>query len=290
MSHIAFLGLGAMGSRMATRLLQAGHTVTVWNRHPEACAPLGAAGAAVANTPRAAASSADVAIAMVRDDEASRSVWCDPDTGALAGLLAGALALDCSTLTPGWTRELAAVAHARGVAFVEAPVSGSRPAAEAGQLLFLLGGEPAAVQRAAPLVAAMGAASHHLGPVGHAALAKLATNALLGLHVAGLAEVIALLEREGADPAPLLTAMATSSVWAPVDHPLSASMLKRDFQPQFPVALIAKDFGYALHTAGGADHAPVLAATLAQFQRAIEQGLGGQNMTALIDALPARST
>lgn len=289
MSHIAFLGLGAMGSRMAPRLLQAGHTLTVWNRHPAACAPLIAVGAMVANTPRAAASQADVAIAMVRDDEASRSVWCDPDTGALAGLPAGALALDCSTLTPGWTRELAAVAHARGFAFVEAPVSGSRPAAEAGQLLFLLGGEPMAVQRAAPLVAAMGAASHHLGPVGQAALAKLATNALLGLHVAGLAEVIALLEREGSDPAPLLHAMAATPVWAPVDHLLSASMLKLDFQPQFPVALIAKDFGYALHTAGGADHAPVLAATLAQFQRAIEQGLGGQNMTALIEALPPRS-
>ena len=181
------------------------------------------------------------------------------------------------------------MAHAHGIAFLEAPVSGSRPAAEAGQLLFLLGGEPAAVQRAAPLVAAMGAASHHLGPAGHAALAKLATNALLGLHVAGLAEVIALLEREGSDPAPLLQAMATTPVWAPVDHSLSASMLKRDFQPQFPVALIAKDFGYVLRTAGGACQAPVLAATLAQFQRAIEQGLGGQNMTALMDALPARS-
>ncbi|WP_374431606.1 NAD(P)-dependent oxidoreductase [Ideonella dechloratans] len=289
MTHVAFLGLGAMGSRMAARLLQAGHTLTVWNRHPAACAPLNALGAKVANTPRAAASQADVAIAMVRDDEASRSVWCDPDIGALSGLPAGALAMDCSTLTPRWTRELAAVAHARGIGFLESPVSGSRPAAEAGQLVFLLGGEPVAVQQAAPLVAAMGAASHHLGPVGHAALAKLATNALLGLHVAGLAEVIALLEREGADPAPLLQAMATTPVWAPVDHPLSAGMLRRDFQPQFPVTLIAKDFGYALHTAGGANHAPVLAATLAQFQRAIEQGLGELNMTALIRALPAPS-
>ncbi|MCU0870630.1 MAG: NAD(P)-binding domain-containing protein, partial [Burkholderiales bacterium] len=106
MNRIAFLGLGAMGSRMAARLVAAGHTVTVWNRSPAATHPLGAAGAAVAATPRAAVADTDIAISMVFDDAASQAVWLDADTGAIHALRPDAVAIEAGTLTPAWVHRL----------------------------------------------------------------------------------------------------------------------------------------------------------------------------------------
>src|ERR1700761_3541667 len=140
MTKIAVLGLGAMGSRMAANLLKAGHQVTVWNRTPDVAAALVAAGAKQVLTPREAAMGADFVIAMVRDDEASRTIWLAPETGALAGLAKDAIAIESSTLSPSWVRELGGVVAKKGVAFLEAPVAGSRPQAEAGQLVYLVGG------------------------------------------------------------------------------------------------------------------------------------------------------
>jgi 3-hydroxyisobutyrate dehydrogenase len=281
MKKIAFLGLGAMGARMATRLLGAGYDVTVWNRTAAAVDALVASGAQRAMTPREAAADADCVIAMVRDDEASRAVWCDGGSGALAGMHKGALAIDCSTVSVTWARELEAAARAHGVAFLEAPVSGSRPQAEAGQLVFLVGGAEMALEPAEAVLRAMGAAVHHVGAAGSGALAKLATNALLGVHVAALAEIIGLLTRQGADANRTLQAIASTSVWAPVDHYLAGSMLAGAFSPQFPVELIEKDFGYAVAAAGSAKAAPTLATVRQLFHDAIERGLGQENMTSV---------
>ena len=123
MSKISVLGLGAMGARMAAHLIKAGHDVTVWNRTADATRPLVAAGATQAQTPREAAAGAAFVVTMVRDDDASRRVWLDPDNGALAGMAAGAVAIESSTLTPGWIRELGHAIAERGVALLEAPVS-----------------------------------------------------------------------------------------------------------------------------------------------------------------------
>jgi 3-hydroxyisobutyrate dehydrogenase len=131
----------------------------------------------------------------------------------------------------------------------------------------------------------MGSTAHHVGPLGSGALAKLATNALLGAHVAALAEVVTLLRRQHCDLPTLLRAVATTPVWAPVDHYLAGSMLSGDFSPQFPVTLMAKDFAYALDAAGGAPHAPTLAAVRALFERGVDLGLGEENMTGVIRAL-----
>jgi 3-hydroxyisobutyrate dehydrogenase len=189
-THIAVLGLGAMGSRMAANLLKAGHKVTVWNRTPSAAAALVAAGAKQAQTPREAVADASFVIAMVRDDEASRTIWLAPATGALAGMGRNTIAIESSTLSPAWVRELGEGAAADGVALVEAPVSGSRPQAEAGQLVYLVGGEEAALQRAEPVLKALSSTIHHVGPLGSGALVKLSTNALLGVQVTVLAEMI----------------------------------------------------------------------------------------------------
>jgi len=280
-TRIAFLGLGAMGSRMAMRLLQVGHVVTVWNRSPAPAQALAAAGARHALTPREAASGAEVVIAMLRDDEASSCVWCDTETGALAGMQPGALAIDCSTLSVDAVSRLSQACAAAGVSFLDAPVSGSRPAAEAGQLVHLVGGDAPAFERAAPLLRCMGAAAKHVGPVGHGALAKLVTNTLLGVHVTALAELIGLLREQGVAPEAVLDAVSSTPVWAPVDHYVSGSMLRAEFSPQFPVALMAKDFGYILQAAGGGARMPTAAAALSVFRLATRLGLGAENMTAV---------
>lgn len=281
MDHVAFLGLGAMGGRMAAHLLRAGFRVTVWNRSAAAVEALVAAGARGAASPAQAAASADFVISMVRDDEASRSVWCDTRSGALAAMRPSAIAIESSTLSLDWVRQLGRQAHESGVALLDAPVSGSRPAADAAQLVYLVGGDAVALERAQGVLKAMGSAIHHVGPLGAGTQAKLATNALLGIQVAALAELIGLLERQGSDVARTLQAIAGTSVWAPVANYLTASMLRDDFQPQFPVALIEKDFGYALAAAGSDALAPTLAAARAVFRRGVEQGLGDLNMTAV---------
>jgi 3-hydroxyisobutyrate dehydrogenase len=279
-SAVAVLGLGAMGSRMAARLLKAGYQVTVWNRSPEKAQALLEAGARWAASPREAASGADVVIAMVRDDEASQQVWCDVVTGALAGMRPGAVAIESSTLSLGAVRALADAAAQAGVTLLDAPVSGSRPAAEAGLLLHLVGGDAAAFQAAQPVLLAMGTAAHHVGPAGCGAAAKLVTNALLGIHVGALAELMGLLAQQGLATEPILRAVADTPVWAPVDNYLCASMMAQEFRPQFPIELMAKDFSYAV-AAAGKSRLPLVSAALGAFQEALNQGLGDRNMTAV---------
>ncbi|MGA9851128.1 MAG: NAD(P)-binding domain-containing protein, partial [Roseiarcus sp.] len=143
MDTVAFLGLGAMGSRMAQRLLGQGHTLKVWNRSPGPTEALAERGAVRAATPREAAAGADVVISIVSDDSAARSVWLDAEAGACAGLSRGALAVESSSVTPAWILELGAAVRAAGADLVDAQVTGSRPQAEAGQLIYMIGGEEA---------------------------------------------------------------------------------------------------------------------------------------------------
>jgi 3-hydroxyisobutyrate dehydrogenase len=184
-------------------------------------------------------------------------------------------------LSLGAVRTLQEAARTAGIDLLDAPVSGSRPAAEAGQLVFLVGGAAEPFERARPVLQAMGGAVQHVGPVGHGALAKLVTNTLLGVHVAALAELQGLLHRHGVAPQTVLQAVAGTPVWAPVDHDLSASMLKGDFSPKFPVELIAKDFGYALSAGGGMARMPLAAAAMDVYHQALAQSMGAENMTAV---------
>jgi 3-hydroxyisobutyrate dehydrogenase len=282
MTKVTVLGLGAMGSRMAANLLKAGHAVTVWNRSPDAAEALVGAGAKLAPTPKAAAQGAEVVIAMVRDDEASRDLWLAPETGALAGLDPSAIAIESSTLTASWIRTLGEEAAQRGLTFLEAPVAGSRPQAEAAQLVYFVGGDEAAAGRVEPVLKALGNAIHYVGPLGSGALVKLTTNALMGVQVTVFAEIIGLLNSAGADPAAVLKAMSSTPAWSPSANYLTGTMLAGNFAPQFPVELIEKDFGYVLSEVGDPSAAPTIAAARSVFQRAIEKGLGGDNMTGVV--------
>ncbi len=282
MSKIAVLGLGAMGSRMAANLIKAGHSVTVWNRSPAAAEGLVAAGARLATTPKEAAIGADFVMAMVRDDQASRQVWLDANAGALAGMAAGAIAIESSTLTAEWIRELGAHAAERSLGLIEAPVSGTTPQAEAGQLVHLIGGEGDTLARAEPVLKAMGSSIQHVGPLGAGALTKLTTNTLLGIQVTVLGELIGMLRHSGADVARVLEAVAATPVWSIVASRITGSMLSGNFAPQFPIELIEKDFGYTLQAAGSDVAAPTIAAARGVFRSAIERGLGKDNMTGVV--------
>ncbi|HWX59476.1 NAD(P)-dependent oxidoreductase [Bradyrhizobium sp.] len=280
--NIALLGLGAMGARMAANLLKADHALTVWNRTPEAAAALVRLGAKQAPTPRQAAAGADFVFAMLRDDKASRDVWLSPHRGALEGLKKGAIAIESSTLTPGWIRELGSAVAEQGGHLLEAPVAGSRPQADAAQLVYFIGGDDEILNQVRPLLMAMGSTITHIGPLGSGALVKLGTNALLGVQLTALAELIGLLKRSGADAASALKAIAGTAAWSPAANNLSGSMLAGSFSPQFPIELIEKDFGYAVDAAGSPEAAPTIAAARGVFQKAVAKGFGSENMTGVV--------
>lgn len=280
--RITLLGLGAMGQRTARRLIDAGHRVTVWNRSPTLMMALQATGVLPASSPREAVEGAQVVISMVFDDCASRSIWLDTESGAAQGLASGALAIECSTLTPAWIGELGTALAERGVDFVDAPLAGSRPQAEAGQLIFMAGGDAAVVERARPVLMSMGAAVHHVGPTGSGAWLKLVVNSLFAAQVAAMAEQLALLRTAGIDTERALAALKAMPVVSPAASGAATLMLARNFAPQFPVDLVTKDLHYARRSAEHAHAAmPLTAAVAQQFRTAQPAGHGGENIVAV---------
>lgn len=272
---IAFLGLGAMGARMTARLLAAGQRVTVWNRSPAAAQAL--AGARIAANPADAARGAAVVFSMVTDDAAARTIWLNAD-GAAAGLAPGAIGIECSTVTPGWVRELADALAARGAALLDAPVAGSRPQAEAGQLVFMVGGDAQALETARPALEPLAARILHVGAVGQGAVLKLAVNALFAAQLASLAELLGYLEAAGFERAQAAELLGGFPIVAPPLAGAARMMAARSTAPLFTIDLLAKDLGYLLDS--GAD-LPGASGNLALFARAQRAGLGQQNISGL---------
>jgi 3-hydroxyisobutyrate dehydrogenase len=285
MMKVAFLGLGIMGAGMAARLISAGFEVAVWNRSADKAEPLRALGGHVAASPAEAARGAQIVVSMLADDSVSRQVWSGPK-GALSAMAPGAVAVESSTLTGPWVRELAGLAAARGVAFLEAPVTGSRDQAAQGTLRFLLGGEEAAIAAARPALEAMGSAMVHLGPVGSAATVKLANNFLCGLQVAGLAEALALLEASDLDVEQAFTILAEGAPGSPLVKAVGRRMLDRAYTPHFIVPLMAKDLAYAQATLGDAGITSAIAQAARQrFLDAEEAGQGQRDIAAIIEPM-----
>ncbi|MEM7706638.1 MAG: NAD(P)-dependent oxidoreductase [Pseudomonadota bacterium] len=277
MTHLAILGLGAMGSRMARRLLAAGHTVTVWNRNPGSVRELAEQGARPANSPANAVSDATGVIAALRDDEASRSVWLERETGALRALKSNAWAVESSTLSVEWVKELAGVAERHDRLFADAPVLGSRPQAEAGQLVHLLGGSDEAVARISPVLAQLGQAQHHAGPTGAGTALKLLANTLFGIQVAALAELLNRSRELGLDAQKAFAQLGETPVMSPAAKGAAGLMLAGQHEPLFPVELVAKDFSYAIGS--HAASLPVSSAAAAVFASALGAGMGDDNLT-----------
>lgn len=283
MKSIAVLGLGNMGAGMAHRLLKAGYEVTVYNRTRGRAEALAADGAKAAASPKLAAAHADMVIAMLADDNASRGVWTGED-GALTGARPGTVLMDSSTLSVEWVRELAAAAVAHGCPFIEAPVTGSKPEAEGGRLLFLAGGEPQTIDAARPVLATLSRAIVHLGPVGSGATMKLVNNFLCGVEAAAFAEALALIENSGLNRDAAFDILASGAPGSPLVKGVGRRMLERDYRVNFALRLMAKDMAYAV--AEGARNGIVLTTgetARDKFREAVSAGLGDRDFAAIAE-------
>ena len=281
--RIAFLGLGAMGTGMTRRLLGANFAVAVYNRDPAKSAPLAAEGARVAATPREAAKGADVIISMLADDEAARALWLGKD-GALKGAARGSVLVECSTVSVGWVAKLAAAAARRGCEFLDAPVTGSKPQAAAGELTFLVGGSAETLERVRPVLAAMSKKVEHIGPSGSGALLKLVNNFLCGVQTASLAEGLSIIERAGLNRDKALEVLTKGAPGSPLLQTFSGRMTARTYTPNFLLRLMAKDLRYAKKE-GARRQVPMAtaAAALKVFEHAIAAGHGEQDVSSVIE-------
>jgi 3-hydroxyisobutyrate dehydrogenase len=243
--RIGFIGLGNMGSRMASRLLDAGYPLTVYDRTSGHAEALQVHGAAVASSPRELASGSEIIVTSVTNDEAIREVVLGAD-GALVGAHADTVLVDMSTVSPDTSRQIAKQAAARHVAMIDAPVSGSTLQAEQGALVIFVGGEEATFARCKPMLETLGKEVFYVGPSGMGTTMKLVVNALLGLEMQAIAEAIALGEKGGLDQGRLLDVLAQTTV-IPPSHKSKLDNVRRDEYPiAFELALMHKDFDLVL--------------------------------------------
>jgi 3-hydroxyisobutyrate dehydrogenase len=274
MTEVAFIGLGAMGSRMATNLHRAGFALRVWNRDPAKARPLADAGARLAAGPSDAASGASFVLSIVADDLATREVMLGA-RGILAAVEPGTVVIDASTNTPNTAREMAREAAARGVHYLDAPVLGSLPQAEAGELVFLVGGDQAAFERSKPVLGAMSRTSHYLGDSGAGATVKLINNMVSGSLLAVLAEAAQVAEAARLDPAAAVAALSDGAASSRILRTKLPKMFERDFEPQFQLELMEKDIRYFLQLAAELDRpAPLASLVRSQYQAARRADLG----------------
>lgn len=281
-ARVAIMGLGIMGSGMAGRLLSAGFPLTVYNRNRDKSAPFASAGATVAGSPGEAASKAEIVISMVADDVASRGVWLG-DNGALAGASRGSVLIECSTLTVGWIKELAALAAQRGCELLDAPVTGTKPHAASGELSFLIGGSAATLAAAQPVLSVLGREFIHLGPTGSGALMKLINNFMCGVQAASLAEAESMIAAGGLDLKKSLAILTQGAPGSGLVQRAAARAFANDFTPNFPLHLMAKDLGYAIDQASRfGQNLQTASSALAIFKDAIAKGYGDQDFSAVI--------
>ncbi|HEU5457998.1 MAG TPA: NAD(P)-dependent oxidoreductase [Terracidiphilus sp.] len=286
---IALLGLGTMGHGMAVNLLKAGFPLTVYNRTRAKAEPLAAQGAAVADTPAVAAASADVVIAMLSDDDASREAWTGKD-GALAAMKSGAIAVECSTLSPAWIVELAAAAQKRGVRLVESPVTGSRLQADGGQLTMLVGADKETLAEVMPVLRPMSKEVVHLGPIGCGAQLKLINNFLCGVQVASFAEALAWIERTDLNRDAALAFLKKGAPGSGILSAMADRMTERKYEVNFLLRLMTKDMRYAKAAAAQRGVRLTTEEPVERlFEKAQRQGQGEKDMSAVAEAVEGRA-
>ncbi|GAA2754524.1 NAD(P)-dependent oxidoreductase [Amnibacterium kyonggiense] len=280
---VAWLGLGRMGTVMVERLLDAGFEVGVWNRTPERAEPLLAKGATRIAT-LADALDHDLLYSMVLDDGALGRLH-DPDDGLFSG--AGGRAttwIDGSTVSVAAAGRAARAAAAAGLGYVSAPVSGNPGVVAAGRAIFAVSGPEQDVARAAPVLDALGRATHVVGAGAEANVVKLATNGLLAVVMQSLAELVVLGEKAGVPRDRLLAFINDSAVGSPFSTYKTAALVGLDFTPTFTTEGQRKDVRLALDLAAGLETPmPVLSTTEVAFSRTIASGLGaGKDLAAVL--------
>jgi len=286
-SRVAFLGLGIMGAPMAANLARAGIEVIAWNRTGARAEELAGrhGNVTVAATPAEAAAGADMTITMVPDVPEVEQVLLGPD-GAAEGLDDGDLAIDMSTIAPSASRSIAQRLEQRGIAFLDAPVTGSRPKAQDATLTIMAGGPETAFERARPLFEAMGELVVHAGPQGHGSMVKLINNTLAAVNAVTLAEGLVLAQAAGVDAGKALAVIAAGSGESAMRRLKAEPMVSGDYEPLFKLEHMLKDVRHCLAEARALGVELPLAATAEPlYAAAEEQGLGGQDFAAVIEAL-----
>jgi 3-hydroxyisobutyrate dehydrogenase len=277
--RVAVLGIGIMGSAMARNLVSAGLPTTVWDRSPAATAALADAGALVGASPAEAVRDARVVITMLPDSDVVNSVIFDG--GVVQALAEGAVWAQMGTIgvtaTTGIATRLGQLRP--DVLFVDAPVSGSKGPAEAGQLLILASGPPAAAAAVHPAFTAIGRKTVWLGEAGQGSRMKLVVNAYMSILIEGVAEALELAGRLGIDTAKLAEAIEGGPLDAPIADAKLHKMERDDFAPEFPLEWALKDVDLALGAAGE-DELPVLAALSRQWRAAVDAGHGREDISA----------
>jgi 3-hydroxyisobutyrate dehydrogenase-like beta-hydroxyacid dehydrogenase len=280
---VAVVGTGRMGSAMVGRLAGAGYDVIVYNRtRSRAQAVAAAHGLLVASTPREAAAAADVVVVSLADDAAVRAAYLGPD-GLVAGLRAGTVVADTSTVDPATLQALGADVARTGATLIDTPVSGSVSSVQSGQLMVMAGGDEAALARARPALDAFAGRVIPLGPLGAGATMKLVINSVVHALNAALAEALVLAEKAGVERSAAYEVIASSAAAAPFVVYKRAAYENPDETPvAFALELVAKDLDLAASLAArvGAD-VPQLTANRAVVQRALDAGLGHADLSAL---------
>ncbi len=282
---VGFVGLGTMGAAMAANLARAGFPLTVWNRTPGRAGPLLALGAVEAHSPREVASASDVVVTCVTDSPQVAEVLFGPD-GLAEGLVPGSLLIDCSTISPASARGIGTRLKDRGVAMLDAPVSGGSEGAVAGTLTIMVGGEPTDVERAHDVLHAMGRSVTHLGPIGSGQVAKAVNQVILCGTYLGVAEGIVLALKAGIDVERVLTALAGGAAGSWVRQNRSGRMIDDSYPLGFKIALHRKDMAIALDLARSIGAVLPVAALAATFEDGlIAQGHGDDDNSALARAI-----
>jgi 3-hydroxyisobutyrate dehydrogenase-like beta-hydroxyacid dehydrogenase len=279
--RVAFLGLGIMGRAMASNLVKAGNEVTVWNRTPGKEVE----GAKTAQTPAEAAQGAEVVWMCVADTDAVEKVLFG-DGGVEQAVTQGMTVVDSSTISPSATVSFAERVRAKGGEYVDAPVTGSKIGAESGQLVFIVGAEPAVIERLQPLFSAMGKTTLRMGSTGKGQAAKIGMNLMIATMYEGFAEALVLTSKLGVESENMLQLIQSSMVRSGVVDYKAPFVLKRDFTPNFPLRLMHKDLKLMLDAARETRvKLPELETVEEVYDIAAEEGFGDRDYASTLELL-----
>jgi 3-hydroxyisobutyrate dehydrogenase len=290
MAEIAFIGVGNMGGGMAINLARAGHSVRAFDLSADALARVAAGGGSIAESAAAAAAGADAIVTML---PAGSHVGAAYEGELFAAARADAILIDCSTIDVATAKALGEAAAARGLAMVDAPVSGGTAAADAGTLTFMVGGPDGAFERAQPILAKMGKAIIHAGGAGMGQAAKICNNMILGATMIATAEAFVLAEKLGLDAQTFfdISSKASGQSWSmtsycPVPGPVPTSPANRDYQGGFAAALMLKDLKLAMAAAQGVGASVPMGADAASlYQLLVNNGGAGTDFSGIIRLL-----
>jgi 3-hydroxyisobutyrate dehydrogenase len=290
MARIGFIGLGNMGLPMAQNLIKAGHQVEGVDVSQAATDKLKAAGGAVAETAKIAASRADVVITMLPAGQHVREVYLDAG-GIIENANAGTLLIDCSTIDVETARAVASAAEAKGLLMLDAPVSGGVGGATAATLTFMVGGSERAYERALSILQQMGKTIVHAGGSGNGQAAKICNNMILGISMIAVCEGFVLAEKLGLDKQKLfdIASKSSGSCWSmvnycPVPGPVPASPANRDYQAGFTAAMMLKDLALAQQAANAAGATtPMGAEAAALYRLYVGQGQAGKDFSGIVN-------